>query len=374
MNGTRRKCWTVLAAFLVLAGCEEPEPIRSLSDLDARFREILKDNPEIPGLVATLFRNDRVLWRWEHGVRDLDTGAPMATNTIMNVGSVTKTLTAAAVIKLASEGLVDLDTDVSAYLGFDLENPNHPGTPITIRQLLLHRSSIADSDSYADSYQCGDPKESMDDWLKAYFDDDRAFHDWRPGSEVDRDDGYSNVAYGVIGHAIEGASGQPYDAFLQETFFGPLGMADTGFLIRSIDERRHATPYSDPGDLGLLGEQALRKPGAASREDHLPHCLYSFGTPTDGLMRTTLADLTKLLRLFLDEPQLTSIDGESWWNQGEGFIHHGGGDPGIRSYVVLAHTTKTGAALMYNYGGNGHPIEPLMDAMFEAAEALAASP
>ena len=88
-------------------------------------------------------------------------------------------------------------------------------------------------------------------------------------------------------------------------------------------------------------------------------------------MRTTLADLTKLMQLFLEEPHLTSPEHESWWNQGDGFVHHGGGDPGIRTYVVLSHATKTGAALMYNYGGSGEPIEPLMDAMFEAAQAHA---
>ena len=144
-------------------------PVRSFEALDARFRKVLSDYPHIPGMVATVVRHDEVLWRGAFGVRDLDDRIPMTCDTIMNVASVTKTLTGAVVARLVAAEALKLDDDVSDTMGVSVRNPHHPESPITLRHLLFHRSSIRDSDDYALSYICGDSRVPLGEWLQGYL-------------------------------------------------------------------------------------------------------------------------------------------------------------------------------------------------------------
>ena len=267
--------------------------------LDDRIRDILRRYPNTPGLAAAIVHDDDVIWKGGFGYADLEAGAAMTPSTIINVASVTKTVTATAILQLVEDGRLALNQDISTYLPFPIRNPAHPDIPIHVRDLLVHRSSILDDDRYEESYVCGDQRQSMRAWLASYFDKcTNPFHPWPPGTENPPDEPrpYSNVAYGILGLLVEMASGMPYNQYFRERIFQPLGMNATGFLLSEIDRGRHAVPYSS------RDADVLPRPDQPSQTqvdaDYRPHCLYSFATPTDGLMRTSAQDLSRFLSLY----------------------------------------------------------------------------
>ena len=109
---------------------------------------------------------------------------------MQNIGSISKTVVATAVMQLWEKGKFQLDDDVNERLPFAVRSPSHPDTPITYRLLLTHRSGIADSPAYGSSYACGDPSLPLEAWLKAYltpggryYEKEANFHPWKPGEK-----------------------------------------------------------------------------------------------------------------------------------------------------------------------------------------------
>ncbi|MEM9441986.1 MAG: serine hydrolase domain-containing protein, partial [Pseudomonadota bacterium] len=120
-------------------------------DLNDRIRDILRRHPRAPGLSAAAVRNDDVIWKGGFGYADIEAKTTMTPSTILNVGSVTKTVTATAILQLVEEGRLVLDRDINTYLPFAIRNPTHPDIPIRVHDLLVHRSSILDDDRYGKS-------------------------------------------------------------------------------------------------------------------------------------------------------------------------------------------------------------------------------
>jgi CubicO group peptidase (beta-lactamase class C family) len=115
----------------------------------------------VPGVAVAIVRHGELLRARGYGWADLERRVPMTADTLLNVGSVSKTVTAIAVMQLWERGALRLDDDVNDYLPFAVRNPRHPDVPITARQLLAHRSSIRDGPAYDESYACGDPSLSL---------------------------------------------------------------------------------------------------------------------------------------------------------------------------------------------------------------------
>ena len=79
------------------------------------------------------------------GTADRRTGRQVTVDDPVRVASISKLIVALGVMRLVDQGRVSLDEDVSNYLGWELRNPAFPGTPITLRMLLSHRSSLDDA-------------------------------------------------------------------------------------------------------------------------------------------------------------------------------------------------------------------------------------
>ena len=112
--------------------------------LIARMQEII-DNPEHPLMAAAIgvLKEGSILFSEAVGSKQL--GGEAATgHTKYRIASISKLLTATAVWQLIEQGRIDPDADASGYVGFQLRNPCHPNTPITIKMLLSHTSSIRD--------------------------------------------------------------------------------------------------------------------------------------------------------------------------------------------------------------------------------------
>jgi len=129
-------------------------------DLDTFIKEVMEKS-HLPGLSACIVRNSNIIWSKGYGWADIENKISMTPDTVQNIASVSKTVTATAVMQLWEKGLFTLDDDVNGYLPFKAQNPRFPDVEITFRQLLTHRSSIKDGPAYEQSYAPGDPQISL---------------------------------------------------------------------------------------------------------------------------------------------------------------------------------------------------------------------
>ncbi|MBA3895604.1 MAG: beta-lactamase family protein [Sphingomonadaceae bacterium] len=128
----------------------------------------------------------------------------------VRVASVSKLVVALGVMRLVDTGTLDLDRDVSAYLGWPLRNPAYPDTPITLRLLLSHRSSLTDSVDYAIP---------LGQTLRATVADPKAWDAAHaPGGRFH----YTNLNFPVVASVMEAAAGERFDRLMVRLVFVPL--------------------------------------------------------------------------------------------------------------------------------------------------------
>jgi CubicO group peptidase (beta-lactamase class C family) len=359
----------------------------------------------IPGLAACVVKSGRVVWSKGYGWANIKKRVPMDPGrTVQNIGSVSKTVTATAVMQLWERGKFQLDDDVSELLPFAVRHPSHPGTPITFRLLLTHRSGIADGPAYEPSYACGDPHVPLGKWLKEYltpggrsYRKGANFHPWKPGKKHS----YSNVGFGLLGYLVERASGESLPHYTKKNIFQPLGMKKTGWLLSEVDAATHAVPYVPARDgpaggelkayqkLGLLGGKAERDPAGG---DYRPLCLYGFPTYPDGALRTSVNQLARFLLAYVHDgsyggarvlaadtvrlmltPQAatTPHQGLCWATtrkRGQRHWGHDGADPGIRTTMSFRASDGVGAIVFVN--GAGVDLSKINGRLFEEASRL----
>lgn len=214
------------------------------------------DDGKLPCAYTLVARHGKVAFAEWCGSRDVDAGTPVEHDTIFRIYSMTKPVTAAAVMMLYEEGRFQLDDDIGKYIpeladmrvyvsgygGFIHTTP--AGTPVTIRQLLTHTSGL--------TYGFLDPSAVG----QVYARDGLDFHPHkRPVTEVIAALGevplvhqpgtrwnYS-VSFDVLGRLVEVLSGQTLDAFFEERICAPLGMTDTAFAVPDDKRGRFASLY-----------------------------------------------------------------------------------------------------------------------------------
>ena len=112
-------------------------------DLDRAVRSL-----RVPGLSAAVVAHGEVVCAPVAGMAATDRGVPVIPDTVFTWASVSKTVTATALMQLFDRGLFELDDDISDYLAVPVRIPGCPGLPVTFRQLLTHTSGIKDSKVY----------------------------------------------------------------------------------------------------------------------------------------------------------------------------------------------------------------------------------
>jgi CubicO group peptidase (beta-lactamase class C family) len=144
------------------------------------------------------------------GSADLATGRAVTADDPVRVASISKLVVAIGVMRLVEAGKLDLDADVSALLGWRLRNPAFPDTPITLRQLLSHTSSVTDGADYA--VPLGETLEARLQNPKAWD----AAH--APGSYFR----YTNLNFPLVASVMERATGERFDQLMARLVFVPL--------------------------------------------------------------------------------------------------------------------------------------------------------
>ncbi len=202
------------------------------------------DSQVVPGLVAVVADASSVLYEGAFGVRDTADGSPVRPDTIFRIASMTKLLTALAVLQQVERGRLGLDTPVGDILpeidrlevleGFDGETPRlrkAKGRP-TVRQLLSHTSGLAYDIWNADleHYERVTRHPRLGTGLKAALFTEPLVSD--PGARFNY-----GTSMDWAGLVLEAVAGQRLEAYWQEHFFGPLGMTDT---VVHLDPARRA--------------------------------------------------------------------------------------------------------------------------------------
>jgi CubicO group peptidase (beta-lactamase class C family) len=147
------------------------------------------------------------------GLADRSAGRALTIDDPVRIASISKLVVAIGAMRLVEQGQLDLDRDVSDYLGWRLRNPAFPDRPITLRLLLSHRSSLKDDIEYW-AIPLGATLEQVLANPVA-FDPEHA-----PGSHFR----YSNLGYPVIASVMEKAAGERFDRLMHRLVLGPLGL------------------------------------------------------------------------------------------------------------------------------------------------------
>ena len=292
-----------------------------------------------PGAAVLVARGDRVLYRGARGLADLDAGTPMDVDDTFRIGSVTKQVAAAGLLKLVEAGKVSLDDPLAKYL------PGYPGgTGISVRQLLNHTSGVK-SYTGIPGYMDQEVRRDLDTAaLVAVFKDLPV--DFAPGADW----AYNNSGYVLVGAVIEAASGQPWHQYLEEALFEPLGMAHTGY-------------GADPAVV------AAQVPGYTFEEDKaVPAKPLSMTQPhAAGALVSSVGDLLKWNRALHEgrvlesdtyRQMVTPVDAaqEAHYGfgitrgtlRGEDMLQHGGGIHGFLSYLLYLPGSDTTVAVLQN--------------------------
>ncbi len=171
----------------------------------------------------------------QQGVADLSTGRGATADDPVRVASISKLVTSIAVLRLVEQHRLDLDADVSQYLGWKLRNPAFPDMPITLRLLLSHRSSLTDTIDYV---------LPLDAAMRRVLTDPKAWDAAHaPGSWFR----YTNFNFPVIAAVMEKATGERFDRLMDRLVLRPLKI-DACYNWASCDAKTAAhavTLYRD---------------------------------------------------------------------------------------------------------------------------------
>jgi CubicO group peptidase (beta-lactamase class C family) len=181
---------------------------------------------EIVGLSAIVFDANKILWQKDYGFSNKDQKILINGNTQYQIGSLTKLISAAAIMTLQEKNLLSINDPVSQYLpGFPVGNC-YGGKAITIKDLLIHESGLANS--YWPSFW------TQTDWRNIYQQLDCSMVPFSPNTIQS----YSNIAFTLLGNIIERVSGKTYENYIRDTVFAPLHMQNSDF--ESFDNRNAA--------------------------------------------------------------------------------------------------------------------------------------
>lgn len=267
------------------------------------------DSGKTAGVSALIFEKGKKAYFNAFGYADREAKIPMARNTIVRIYSMTKPVTGVALMTLYEKGAFQLDdplskyapefADMKVYKGVDAEGKlilEPAKRPITIRDITRHTAGFAGTDipALAEVVRKADamnPANTLAEMAKKLASLPLQFHpgdQWAYGPSVD-----------VQAYVVERISGKPFDQYLQETIFDPLGMTNTHYVVPENDRGRFAALYNW-SDAGVL----TRAPDGQA---------YSFNTQNWALkpggfgLTSTLDDYMKFARMLVNKGALGSV-------------------------------------------------------------------
>ncbi len=235
------------SALLVLLGlvsvCAAQSVIQSAAkEIETAAPEVLERAREA-GLSVVLIENCSATWHRDFGLADKAHGKPVDPNTLFQFGSMSKTITAWAIMTLVDEGKVDLDAPVNKYLkSWKLKSAEFDPAEVTVRRVLHHAAGL--SLPSVSGVDAGSKLPSLVDELAGTGPSKMGVTiTEKPGAKFN----YSGGGYALLQLLIEDVTGTSFRAYVSKKIFKPLGMKTANFRPDQKTLLKAATPYNKEG-------------------------------------------------------------------------------------------------------------------------------
>ncbi|MFC0211005.1 serine hydrolase domain-containing protein [Paenibacillus chartarius] len=347
--------WLLVPAA-VAAAVSHPQDLEAFTD---ELMQRSMNEHHVPGAVVSIVRDGRIALMKGYGYADLERqAAANPYRTVFRLGSISKSVTATAVMQLYEEGLIDLHQDIRSYWP-DVRLPDIVGQPVTLHHLLTHTAGLCES-----VFAVGRDRERqlpLSAALTRYLPSQCR----KPGVQI----AYSNQGMSLAGYLVESKLSVPYEQAVQARIFQPLNMNRSGFRLQESDPELAKSysyengaysplPYSYIHHLPAGALQSTAEDIAHYMLAHLQHGRYGetriLQAETAALMhRTQFAAHTRM-------PGMAYGFYERYQN-GLRLIEHDGSIDGFESYLYLIPSENTGIFIATNASGGAEVRERLID-------------
>lgn len=299
----------------------------------------------VPGISVAVVLDGELVWSEGFGLADLENYVPATPATLFRLGSISKPITATAILQLYERGKLDLDAEVQRYC------PAFPKKewPITTRQLLGHLGGIRhyNSDGKGDiSEDSAKHFASMQDSLQIFANDPLVA---KPGTTFH----YSTYGYTLLGCVLEGAASQKYVDFVKENVFAPAGMIETqeDNFFRVVQHRTRWYHKENSGPVQNAGvlDSSYKIPGGGLISSADDMARFEIAIMADKLLKPSTRTLMWTPQKAADGSQNGYALG---WATGKrlglSVVGHNGGQQGTSTSIVLAPDRRAGIVVLAN--------------------------
>jgi len=350
--------------------------------------EIASQTP--PSASVAVLYGDRVVYEKSFGANDAPRRHPTTPQSIYNLYSLSKIVTATAVMQLVESGRVELDAPVSRYFPRFVTRYDGAERPVTVKELLMHASGVTD--------RSGDYRHMFDDaryaWMQEQGETGAAVYDlaYEPGSEAR----YSNTEYIILGYLIEKITGLSFEEAIRSMVLERAGMERAGFGDVADGFAPEDEVFGTLGFFSWMG-QAMRLMIGDAEKDHYEGTILwlkrtSVAWSAAGGLKGSLRDMERFLqathelklygeatyeRILFTPPvkvdtMFSKFDavnfGIGWYHleqDGEPFYQHQGIGPGFRT--IMRMYPGHGLSLVVLTNQTGTDIDDWADRVFKAA-------
>lgn len=200
------------------------------------YQEIVNEHfgRSAPGAAILVTKNAETIYQSAIGKKDLESNSDINPNDVFRIASITKQFTAMAILKLYEVGALDLEDSIDKYVDGLTTVPS----PVKLKHLLSHTAGVKNYTAIEDwDSKTSAPNLTTSEIVNIFKNTPL---DFEPGESYN----YSNLGYYLLGEIIEVASGKSYREYLNETFFIPLKMLNTGYEDQSNPQLLHIQGYS----------------------------------------------------------------------------------------------------------------------------------
>ena len=379
-TGTATETVTVTAEAAGAAGAAPALDAATSAKVDALVEAQMKELG-VPGVAVGIVKDGAMVYAKGFGVTQRDGGAPVTPSTIFQLSSIAKTFTSTAILQLVEQGKVDLDAPATQYLPyFALADGRQD--EITVRHLLTHTSGLPDN-SWTDMSKYLEPRVddmALEDQVRSAREVSLLFD---PGTEFE----YTSLGYDVLGDIVAKVSGQPYEAYVAEHSFVPLGMQHSTLLLGEVDPKALAMPHVPDGNGQVVASDIFPYTRSYAPDSTLYSNVEDMAAYAIATMRRGAAgqpavlapesyDTAWQIYTAASFPPPENDYGFGWMlgdRDGVQVVGHGGVDIGYNSFLTMLPAQSTAFIVMTNFNDLEEFVMPafvmrdgLLDIVLEA--------
>ncbi len=286
-----------VCAALFAASCSSSEPDTPKTPeeqepgVEVRLDAIMKRYSAV-GLAVAVVDDGKIVYENTLGYKDLETKTPWANGDVLRIASISKSFVATSIFQLVEAGKLSLDADVSNLMGFVVRNPKFPDTPITVRMLLSHTSSMSDANGYFTLDNLN--RETSRTWEKAW-------NSYAPGSNYQ----YCNLGYNTLGAIVEKVSGERFDKYVYNHILQPLGLY-ANHNVHELDPAKLVGIYT----YSSVNSSYSKSDAYPSIEEGLANYKMGYSTPLfspTGGLKISVGGLAKVMQMHMNMGTLGDV-------------------------------------------------------------------